>query len=254
MKLAGLKRLCVVAGLVTALSSCGGAGGDDTEAFLQPLKGGIWHGTDAVTGLSVYGIVTESGDFQFLTSDGTQWVAQYAGTSTYDRSTISGSFEAFAFNGAAFADGGVHGMGAFGGLMNPGNRMNLDISILTDGSQTPLEDSLEVTFDESYRRPASIARIAGSFGSGNDTLQVFGNGQVFGVFPASGCTVNGLVEVPDNLHNVYSLTFTLTGCTNAALNGDLTGLATLDDSSVPQRLVGGVTTDGANFAFTLNRL
>jgi hypothetical protein len=253
MEMAGLKRLCVVAGLVTTLASCGGAGDDSTHAFLSPLKGGIWHGTDAATGTSIYGIVAESGEFQVLTSNGTQWTSQYSGEATYDHSVLLGTFEAFTFGTTVFANGGTHGTGSFGGAMNSGNWMNLDVSLLTDGTAVPLESTLDLTVDDSYRRPSSLARIGGSFGSGTDVLQVFSDGTVFAQFPGIGCTINGTVEVIDSLHNVYKLAFTFTGCTNG-LTGDLEGLGTLDDSGTPQRLVGALSGGGTAFAFTLNRM
>lgn len=253
METAGLKRLCVLVGLCASLTSCGGAGDESTDAFSTPLKGGIWHGTGA-GGVSIYAIATEEGEFHVLTSDGTNWTSQYAGTMSNEATFVAGSFEAFTFGTTQFADGGTHGFGTFNGRMNPSNSISVNLSLLTDGSTVPLEDSLDMDFDGSYKRPSSFSRIGGSFGAGNDVLQVFSDGTVFAQFPGLGCTVNGTVAVNDPKHNVYSLAFTLAGCTNAAMNGELTGLATLDDSSTPQRLVAALHADGIGLAFTLNRL
>src|ERR1035437_8606215 len=74
---------------VVVLTACGGGGGGSTPAPISNASpGGIWQGTDSITGLSIYGIITESGEFRFLRADG----SQYFGTVTTSGNNISGSF------------------------------------------------------------------------------------------------------------------------------------------------------------------
>jgi hypothetical protein len=250
MRTAGLRRLGMVMGLVGSLASCSGAGDDPTHAFQEPLQGGIWHGTDTLSGLTVYGLANESGEFRFMTSNGTAFTIQYAGSITNDKTILNASFQGFAMVGT-FSDSTTHGTGAFGGRMNPGVSMLVNTAFVTDAVGAPVQEgAFDLKFDEAYRRPSSIGRISGNFAAGNDTLSVSGAGIVTGQSTTSGCIINGTVEAPDPLHNLYSLSLEYANCTSTVPNGTYTGLATLDDSESPQRLVGALD-NGAGFAIAL---
>jgi hypothetical protein len=246
-------RVAIVAALGACVAACGGSGGDETPAFLQPLKGGIWHGTDTISGLPVYGIVTESGAFRFVRDD----MAHYAGTATYDKTVFTATFDGFAPPGMVFAGNVPHGTGAAAGLINPSVSLGLDTQFLTDAvGATPLEGTLNLTFDTAYNRHSSLAAIAGTYASGSESWTVSGNGTVFVQNPANSCAASGTVAIVDVAHNAYTMALTYTGCTGAyaSLNDvEVTGLVALDNSTAPERLRGALSTGAVGVALALNR-
>ncbi len=246
----GLIRAGIVATLGACVASCGG---EDTHAFVQPLQGGIWHGTDTISGQPVYGIVTEDGAFRFVRDD----MAHYAGTASFDKTAVTATFDGFAPPGMVFADGVPHGTGAAGGQLTPSKSMNLSTQFITDAvGATPLEGSLNLTFDAAYNNHSSLAAISGTYAAGTDTWTISGNGNVFAQLPGSGCAASGTVTIIDEAHNAYSMAVTYTGCTGAlaSLNDvELTGLVALDSSTTPQRLRGALSSGDVGVALKLDR-
>ncbi len=247
----GLIRAGIVAALGACVTSCGGT--DNSSAFLQPLKGGIWHGTDTISGQPVYGIVAEDGSFRFIRDD----MAHYAGASTIDKSVLTATFEGFAPPGMVFAGGAAHGTGAAAGPVDPSHSMNLTTEFLTDAvGATPLEGTLNLTFDAAYNRHSSLAAISGTYAAGTDTWTISGNGNVFAQLPGSGCVASGTIGIKDVAHNAYTMTLTYTGCTGAltSLNDvELSGLVSLDNSTTPERLRGGLSAGAVGVALKLDR-
>jgi hypothetical protein len=247
----GLIRAGLVAALGACMASCGGGG--DASAFTQPLNGGIWHGTDTISGQPVYGIVVEDGSFRFLRDD----LAHYAGQATIDTLAVNGTFDAFAPPGMVFAGGVAHGTGAIGGPLQPSISMGLQTQFLTDAVGAPLlEGTMNLSFDTSYNRHSSLAAISGTYAAGTDSWSISGNGVVFAQLPASGCTATGTVETIDVQHNAYTMKVTYTGCTGAltTLNDlELSGLVTLDASAAPERLRGGLSSGDVGLVLKLDR-
>jgi len=64
------------------------------------------------------------------------------------------------------------------------------------------------------------------------------DGVVSGQGAANGCVLNGSVTVPGSNADVYDMTLTLANCAAsfAALNGQFTGLAALNDGTSPAQL------------------
>lgn len=247
----GLTRVLVATVLGACVASCGDS--DDPSSFMSPLKGGIWHGTDTISGQPVYGIVTEDGSFVFIRDD----MAHYAGDASYDSTVFTATFDGFAPPGMVFAGNVPHGTGAAGGVLTPSVSLNLQTQFVTDAVGAPiLEGTLNLTFDSGYNRRSSIAAVAGTYASGGDSWSISAGGTVFAQLPASGCVASGLVTPIDPLHNAYTISLTYTGCTGAlaSLNDkELTGLAALDNSTVPERLVGAASKDDVGVAIKLNR-
>jgi len=65
----------LAAGAPISLSSCGGGDGGQTDYTLNASPGGIWVGSDVVTGLAIVGVTDELGNFQLIRADGMQIVA-----------------------------------------------------------------------------------------------------------------------------------------------------------------------------------
>jgi hypothetical protein len=246
----GLIRAGILAALGACVASCGG---EDIHAFSKPLQGGIWHGTDTISGQPVYGIVTEDGAFRFIRDD----MAHYAGAATFDKTVVTATFDGFAPPGMVFADGVPHGTGAAAGELTPSDSLNLNTQFLTDAvGATALEGTLNLTFDAAYNSHSSLAAISGTYAAGTDSWTISGNGNVFAQLPGSGCTASGVITIIDEAHNAYAMSITYTGCAGAlaVLNDtELTGLVALDSSTTPQRLRGAVSKDDVGIALKLDR-
>jgi hypothetical protein len=246
MKLAALTRTVIAVALVGSLAACGGGGGDSFQAFSSPLKGGIWHGIDSISGADVYGIVTEDGNFRFLRAD----QVQYTGKATFDHTAVSATFQGFTPIGTAFPDNSVHGTGTVAGTLDSRSSMKLNTQFLTDAATgLPQTGTLNVSYDQLYERRSSLATVGGTFKMGTDVLTISSTGIVFAQLASNQCVINGTVGITDALHNVYSITLIYANCTgtNAVLNGlTLSGLVTLDNTRSPERLYGGVSTESTN--------
>jgi hypothetical protein len=108
-----LRRVNTIAaaGVAFVLSSCGGGnsaviggGGGTTTA----TAGGIWLGTESVSGLQVTGLVDESGNFHFLRGDN----VQYVGTAVVSGTSLTANIQGIVPVGFTFADGSHHGTGS----------------------------------------------------------------------------------------------------------------------------------------------
>jgi hypothetical protein len=258
MKTAALTRVVIAAALVGSLAGCGGGGGDSLQAFSAPLKGGIWHGVDSISGADVYGIVAEDGTFRFIRAD----QVQYTGAATFDHMAVGAALQGFTPLGTAFPDGSVHGTGSVVGTIDSRSSMRLNTEFLTDATNAaPQAGTLNVSYDQLYERRASLATIGGNFrmGSAQDVLTISSTGIVFAQLVSNHCVINGTVAVVDPLHNVYTVTLIYASCTgtSAALNGaTLSGIVTLDNSRSPERIFGGVNSAASaqNIVLSMDRI
>lgn len=239
------------------LTSCGGGGGggnDPPPPNASP--GGIWMGTDSVSGLAVEGIVDESGDAHFLRSDGVQYVA----TVTTSGDSFTANVNAYTPLGTTFADGSTHATGTVTGTINERVSITATTNFTTDKG-TATNGTLDLTFNQLYSQASSLAAIAGNYTdvSTGTTVSVDGNGVIVAQDATTGCVVNGNVTIIDATYNAYVVSVSYASCTGASavLNGaTLTGLATLDTSVSPVQVIAGVsgTNGGVTYAivYTLN--
>jgi hypothetical protein len=144
---------------VVVLTACGGGGGGSTPAPISNASpGGIWQGTDSITGLSIYGIITESGEFRFLRADG----SQYFGTVTTSGNNISGSFGGILPAGSFYADGSNHGTGTISGTIEARQTISATIGFTTAGG-TSSSGTISLTFNPLYDSGSSLATVAGDY-------------------------------------------------------------------------------------------
>src|SRR5579862_874848 len=78
--------------LLNACGDSGSNGGATLPATASVSSGGIWHGTDSVTGLTVLGVVDEQGELRFARADGVQFVGS---VSTATTAEIDASFDGY---------------------------------------------------------------------------------------------------------------------------------------------------------------
>jgi hypothetical protein len=253
------RNLSIACTAALLFSACGG-GGDSIHIggmTINVSPGGIWTGTESSTGLSVTGIVDETGEFHFIRSDGTQ----YVGTATTTGTAISATFDGYTPFETTFADGSTHGTGTLSGTINERASISISTQFRTDKG-TISSDSLSLTFDSLYNFASSLATISGTYTDpkSGDVISVTGAGDVTWQDASTGCVGNGTISIINGNYNAYRVAFTYGNCTGgaAALNGvQFSGLVTLDNKLNPVQAIIGVTgqANGTTYALvlTLNR-
>jgi hypothetical protein len=239
------------------LSSCGGGNsriggappGDPPAGSATP--GGIWHGNESVSGLQVTGLVDESGNFHFLRGDG----VQYIGTAAVSGSSLTANVEGFVPLGFTFADGSHHGTGSITATLQARKTIAATTKFTTD-SGSASTGTLNLTFDALYNRASSLTTLSGNFtnSSSNVVVTVGTNGSLFSQDPASGCVLNGTASVINASYNLYKVQFDYANCAGqaSALNGvQFTGIATLDNTVLPERITVGVTGQSGNITYSV---
>jgi hypothetical protein len=246
-----VKALSAVASL-SLIAGCGGGGGSDSGSVTPPPSdasaGGIWEGTEDSTGLEIVGLVTESGEFHFIRSDG----VQYFGTAEIDVNTVSADFTGVTPVGTAFPDGSVSGTGTLAGTVQERQSMTGSTTFRTSaGDQTSSDVSL--TYNPLYERDSSLGTVAGNYvdPATNAVVNVNGDGTIFSQDAVTGCVINGEVSIIDSAYNAYRIEYEFSGCQGdaAVLNGTMArGLATLDNTVSPEQAVIGVVNAAAGYS------
>jgi hypothetical protein len=250
-----MKRASAItaAGVAFLLTSCGGGnssiGGSGPPTNATP--GGIWHGTESVSGLQVTGLVDESGNFHFLRGDG----VQYVGAATVSADSLTANLEGFVPVGFVFPDGSHHGTGSISATLQARKSITASTKFQTDLG-TASTGTLNLTFDALYNRASSLTTLSGNFANpANSVVVTVGsNGTLFSQDPASGCVLNGSASVINATYNVYKVQFDYASCVGqaSALNGvQFTGFATLDNTVVPERIIAGVTGQSNNVTYSV---
>jgi hypothetical protein len=242
----------MVAGAAFLLTSCGGGstvgGGPPTT---DSIPGGIWRGTESVSGLQVTGLVDESGNFHFLRGDG----VQYVGATTVSGQSLTANLEGFVPLGFAFPDGSRHGTGSITATLQARKTITATTRFQTDSGSVS-NGTLNLTFDTLYNRASSLTTLSGNFTNpaNNVVVTVGSNGTLFSQDPASGCVLNGNVSVINASYNAYRVQYDYANCVGqaSALNGvQFSGLATLDNTVVPERIILGVTGQSGNVKYSV---
>jgi hypothetical protein len=252
-------KMFVAAATVLVLAGCGGGGstvgGNPGQNNGSP--GGIWHGTESVSGLQVTGLVDESGNFHFLRGDG----VQYVGTAAVSGGSLSANVEGFVPLGFTFPDGSAHGTGTISGTLEARKSIAATTQFKTDFNSSS-NGTLTLTFDALYNRASSLTTLSGNFknASNSAVVTVGTNGTLFSQDAVSGCVLNGSASILNSQYNAYQVQFDYANCVGqaSALNGvQFTGLATLDNTVVPERIIVGATGQSGNTKYsvvlTLNR-
>jgi hypothetical protein len=246
-----IQRTAIAFLIGAGLSACGGGGGSsDPPPAQNASPGGIWKGMDPISGLSVSGVITESGQLQFIRSDG----AMYYGSVTTSGNSVSGSYTGVTPTGTTFSDGSTSGTGTFSGTVQARQTLSGTLSFKTaNGNST--SGSGTFTFDSLYTSGSSLATIAGNYTDTPDSavVNVNSNGVIFSQSPTTGCVINGQVSIIDAAYDAYSISYTFSSCTGAAayLNGTTaTGLGVLDTSVSPVVAYIGVENNGAGYVLT----
>ena len=236
------------------LASCGGGGGyggGNNPAPINASPGGIWNGTESVSGLQVTGLVDESGDFHFIRSDG----VQYVGTAVTSGNSITANINGYTPFGTAFSDGSTHGTGTVSGTIGARVSITANTTFKTDNG-TVTNGTLNLTFNQLYDQPSSLATIAGNYTdtSSGDTVSIDAAGVITAQDANTGCVINGNVTIINASYSAYGVQATYANCLGAAavLNGvTFNGLATLDRNVNPVQAIAGVTGSAGGVTYAI---
>lgn len=198
-----------------------------------------------------------SEDGRFYTADlntSNNCAAVGTGSVTVNGDTFSGSIisalVSFSTNASiqttcAYSDGSTWGSGTISGTVSERSSMTVTDSFTTANGQTFPAETRTLTFNTLYNEPSSLSRIAGNWtGPTGVVTTVSSDGSFFAQDPSSGCVVNGQYSIIDSNYNAYAGSATYSNCVGSAavLNGlTATGLATINDTVVPNKLEGGAS-------------
>jgi hypothetical protein len=225
-----------------------GTGGNASTA------GGIWTGSDPISGEAITGLIDEAGKFALIRSDG----AQYTGTLATSGATVTSTFDGFTPIGSPFSDGSTHGTGTLTGAVQPRASITVTLNFTTDGG-TSGSGQLVLTFNSVYDTLSSIAALTASYTNSatGTAVSLTSSGGLSWQDAGTGCVASGSVTVIDPTYNLYALEFTLANCQGVSAGltgGQFTGFATLDDTASPQQLIMAAvgTSSGGRYSMTLN--
>ena len=230
----------------------GGGGGGSTPPPVQNASaGGIWKGTDPISGLPVTGIITESGQLQFLRSDG----AQYYGTVSTSGINLSGTYSGIAAIGNTFSDGSTYGSGTISGTVQERQTLSGTLTFTTSLG-TKSSGSGSFTFDSLYDSGSSLSTIAGNYAdnANNAIVNVTSNGTIFSQSATTGCVINGQISIINASYDAYGISYSYSNCLGSAayLNGTtVTGLGVLYTTASPVVAYIGVFNAAAHYGLTM---
>lgn len=239
-----MRHSAVVIAAAILLGACGGGGGGGSSqpAANPPVSdaspGGIWEGTLG-SGQQILGLVTESGEFHFLTDD----ESQYFGTVSVDGTATSAQFTGYAGLGLEFNDGTTSGTGSLTGTVQSRSTFTANSTFRTSAGNTN-PNTIDLTYNALYDRDSSLAIIAGNFRdvATGSIVNINSSGVAFSQNPANGCVLNGNVSIISAQFNAYRVQYSYSSCqgVDATLNGaSFRGLATLDNTDEPELLIVG---------------
>lgn len=226
------------------LFGCGGGGGDGGAALSTPTPvevaspGGYWIGADSELEPVVM-LVSELGDFHVF-----RWLfdESVGSLSVNDSDTVNGVL------GISGMPGGQSSSGLtdckLTGSVNERVSMLLDVRCRSSQDQEVLT-TLSLEYDTRYDRESSLSTIAGNyqFDIGN-VFNIAGDGQIFSQEGQTGCITLGEVSLIDDRFNAYEIELIFIECPGldrSVYYETLAGLAMLDNTVTPERLVYSVS-------------
>lgn len=230
-----VKNLATAVALSLIVTACDG--GNSNQITQTPpsststTPGGIWNGTDSVTGLQVTVLVAEDGDMDAIRSDG----AQFYGTLTFEGGNLNATITGITEYGTTFADGSSHGTGTVTGTYAPQSQISAILSFTT-ASGTSTTSTIKLAFNPAYLTVPNVTNIAGNYTEQSGVVvTISSDGTLFAQDPSTGCVVNGNIHVVTGQYSLYAPLITYASCAgqSALLNGlDFDGLMSVVGSTV----------------------
>jgi hypothetical protein len=237
-------ELCGIADATLLIAGCNGSSLDGSDTSSTPPNasaGGVWSGSDSVSGLTITALINSAGQADFIRSDGVQFV----GSVQVSGDAMAGTLGVYANFGSAFADGSTHGLGTLSGTVTSAGSMTANVAFTTDGG-TALSGTWSLSFDTLSSNGSSLAAISGNYTDGTTgaVVSISGAGQMNSQDAATGCVLNGSVSTISGSIDVYQVSYSYESCsgTPAVLNGvPFTGLAVLNGGASPVQVIMGVS-------------
>lgn len=221
------------------LVACGGSSGSSTPTppTTNASPGGIWEGQivfdSTGTSVEVVGVVTESGEMRFITSDGQQI---WGNGSVTNVNQLAMNFTWVLPLGFETAGGATEGTGTLTGTVLERNRIQAAFTS-TSSVGEPDSGTIDVFYDNLYERDSSLGMLAGNWTAGTEVLTIDGTGAVFSQDPATSCVLSGQFSIINASYDVYRATLSFASCATpetVVLNGfTMNGLAVVADTTVP---------------------
>jgi len=270
-------NILICAAFTSFIASCGGGGGGSASSPPPPptptnqSPGGIWtvqyvESAGANAGDTIQGeaLVTESGDGFFAEINTVNGCAVIGfGQVNVNGSSLSGSTNdasvTFSSNAAvntncSYPDGSLSATSTISGTVVQRSSLTITDVSTTSGGTSLGSETHTWSYSNLYAETPSLAKVAGNYADGTDTLTVNADGSIFEQDPTTGCVINGQASIVNSSYNGYTFSYTFGNCTgnSAILNGQTaTGLGYYDDSVNPNQIVYGVhvTVNGQTLVF-----
>ena len=236
-------KYLLTACMALCLFGCGGSGSSGTVSSTPaPVEvsspGGYWIGVDSELEPVVM-LVTERGDFHIF-----RWLFDDSvGVLSVNVSdTVNGALSISGVLGVQFSSGMTDCK--LTGSVSERVSMLLDVRC-RDTQEQEVLTTLSVEYDTRYDRDSSLSTIAGNyqFDIGN-VFNIAGDGQIFSQEGQTGCITLGEVFAIDDRFNVYDIELIFIECPGldrSVFYETFAGLAMLDDTVTPERLVYSVS-------------
>jgi hypothetical protein len=254
------KKICYPI-LALILSACGGGGGGSSSPVVNQSIGGIWRsqytvpsGVNAGDLINGVAIVNESGQFYTYAHNTVNGCSSVAfGQLSVNGTSVTGNEDAAIVTygnipgvnlTCRFSDGSTTGTGTITGTFVQRTSASLTSSGITSQGTILPAATVPWTFNTLYLESPSYTKIAGNYSDGGSTLTISSSGNLSETNATTGCVLSGNVSIPNASYNAYTISFTYSGCTGsyAGANGvTVSGLATLDDTVVPNVLYAGLS-------------
>lgn len=137
-----------------ALISCGGGSSSPAAAPKNASPGGIWKGTTS-GGQVLVGLVTETGEFNFLQADG----AQYFCNMVVSGNSVSAGFTGITQVGTTFPNGSTSGTGTLTATITERSTLAGSVTFATAGG-TPAGPQKVLALDSEARSPGGCGSSA----------------------------------------------------------------------------------------------
>jgi hypothetical protein len=215
--------------VVTLAAGCGGGGSGTSSAGNPTSKDtatpGVYKGTitSTTTGQTspVLAMVGSAGQAAWMSADGRVWSGTMPTTSAHFDVSMMGRM----YPGATFPDGSTNATWT----MNVDHAQGQMAGHYTGAGDT---GSFSLMLETMASRTASLSTLAGvymrSTWSGYAMTMTIGSGGDLIANDSRGCSMNGMVSVPDVNRNLYAITATVSSC--GVLDGTYHGEGSLQDA------------------------
>lgn len=261
-----MRAMLTLSAIPLVLCACGGGGSSapSPQPIANQSPGGIWSTQYVVTSgpntgdtIDAIALVSETGEFYTASINtanncagvgfGQATVTGNNVTATENAAVVTYALSPAVNTSCTFPDGSTSATGNLTGTVTQRTSFTLSGTATTSaGTQSTLQP-VTFAFNALYDEAPSYAKLTGSYTTAGGTLSINAAGAINEIDSSTGCTLSGQAFIPNASFNLYALLVTFSGCSSSysGLNGlTLSGLATLNDTINPNRLIFGASAAG----------